>query len=71
MSFRAYLESHYDDVCDLQNRFEHDRKMVKMLRDGPDDCDLVKSWMTAYKLFQGITTPKPTAQTASFFSCPA
>jgi hypothetical protein len=66
MSFRAYLESHYDDVCDLQNRFEHDRKMVKMLRDGPDDRDLVKSWMTAYKLFQGITTPNRQAIVARF-----
>src|SRR5439155_27157937 len=55
MSFRAYLESHYADVCDLQNSFEHDKKMVPMLRDWPHDADLVKSWMTAYGLFQGRT----------------
>jgi len=55
MSFRAYLESHYVAACNLQRGISRDPLMIAMLRDGPADASLVKSWMRDYGLFQGIT----------------
>lgn len=56
MSFRAYLESHYIAACNLQRGISRDPQMIAMLRDGPQDVSLVKSWMRDYGLFQGITS---------------
>jgi len=56
MSFRAYLESHYIAACNLQRGISRDSQMIAMLRDGPQDASLVKSWMRDYGLFQGITS---------------
>ncbi len=55
MSFRAYLESHYVAACNQRPSILVDDKMIAMLQEGRRDLDLVKSWMRAYGLLQGIT----------------
>jgi hypothetical protein len=57
MSFRTYLENHYAAACDKQREIFRDDEMIVMLRNGPQDTALVKSWMRDYGLFQGITGP--------------
>jgi hypothetical protein len=55
MSFRTFLDNHYVVACNLQRGISRDPQMIAMLRDGPPDAALVKSWMRDYSLFQGIT----------------
>jgi len=66
MSFRVYLESHYVAACTLQRGSERDSQMVAMLRDGPQNDELVRAWMMEYNLFQGITAHDRKAIVARF-----
>ncbi|NKF23189.1 hypothetical protein [Solimonas marina] len=50
----------------MQRGIFRDPQMVEMLRDGPHDPNLVRSWMRDYGLFQGITNPDRTAIVARF-----
>lgn len=66
MSFRTYLDNHYVPACNLQRGISRDPQMIAMLRDGPPDAALVKSWMRDYGLFQGITRQRRDAITNRF-----
>lgn len=50
----------------MQQAIRRDQEMVAMLKNGPQDADLVRSWMRDYGLFQGITTPNRNAAVKRF-----
>lgn len=54
MSFRSYIESHYVEAHNPGRNVELDKSMLAMLSQNGRDPPLVKTWMEAYKLFQGI-----------------
>jgi hypothetical protein len=66
MTFRRYVENRYAAACNMQRGIVRDSKVVKMLRNGPQDPGLVTSWMRDYGLFQGITNPNREAIVAQF-----
>ena len=66
MSFSRYLRKNYAAACELQRRIDNDSEMIDMLKNGPPNLNLVKSWMRGYGLFQGITTEKRNAIARAF-----
>lgn len=68
MSFVRFLRKNYVTACEQQRKIVTDPKMVRMLKKGPPDIDLVKTWMRGYGLFQGITTDKRNAIAEAFLN---
>jgi len=66
MSFRRYLERKYTTASVMQEAIHRDQEMVVMLASGPQDADLVRTWMREYGLFQGITTQDRNAVVKQF-----
>ncbi|MCB2213193.1 hypothetical protein KQI52_13850 [bacterium] len=54
MLLESYFRENYCDVCNTQNSFDHDKKLVKSMLNGNVKHRDLKEWMRVYGLFQGI-----------------